>query len=232
MPVGRPLQPRFDRVVVRDLAKFAAIRVNQKHLVWLGAFHSLVHRLGGESQCFAVRRGSHFADPERALSDRLGAGRQHGRFLFLFLFLFLRLAAFPVFRFFRRRNGEGALYRLRHIYFQQHVAPVLLAPADHVLPLCLLLLFLLGRQRSRYREVQTGPVRRPGERMHLELFCVERQGLAAGHRNDPNPAGLLGGARGLSIFIGVVAGAAAGRCRKRSICRPGSTADSPRFRRG
>ena len=119
-------------------------------------------------------------------------GGSDGRLLFLILLL--RLAAFLLLRFFRRRNGEGAFYRLRHIYLQQHVAPVLLAPADHVLPLRFLLLFLLGRERSGHGEVKAGAIRRPRERMHLELFCVERQGLAAGHRNDPNAAGLFRGA--------------------------------------
>ena len=62
---------------------------------------------------------------------------------------------------------------------------MLLTPADYVLPLGLLGVFLVVRLGHGHGVIEGGSVRRPGEGMHVQLFAKERQSFTARNRDEP-----------------------------------------------
>ena len=162
----------------------------------------MVYRPGNEGQRFPVGRRGDFVDGEGALRDGFCARRQQRR-VDVFSFPF---GDFSGGRFVGQRNGESASHGGRHSEFEQQVAAILLAPANHVLPLFLLRLLLLVRERLGDGEVDGGAVGGPRKRVHVEFLSEERKCFAAIDGNDPEPACLGGVGSGLTVIIRGFAG--------------------------
>ena len=202
--VGRPAKQGLDGFVVGELAGLAAAGGSEEDLVVGGVFDSLVDGAGFKRDRMAVGRGGDFGDGDRAFGDGLCAGRK-GCCGFAVLFVCGFFVA--VFRFIRgyfgwpvdfERVGKCRLNGL----VEEHVAAVLFAPADHILPLGLLRLLLVVGERGGDGVVERGAVGRPGEGVDVELFAIKRQRLAAGDGDDPQAVGLVGFACGLAVVAG------------------------------
>ena len=81
----------------------------------------------------------------------------------------------------------GSGNRVRRRQGKKHIAPLLLAPANHVFPLRLLGLLCALRERRCAGEKDLRSVGRPGEGMGLQLLLVKRKRLSGIRGDQPQP---------------------------------------------